>query len=115
MFRIPLPGDNNVLLLTPRWGDLQAPWQVALPALLFVLPVGLVLWLYRSELRLVGRGMAAGLLAVRLLLLVLLWAVICWQPMLVHEFSEDLTGRVLIAVDRSRSMEVTDPQRSKAE
>src|SRR5262249_51915671 len=102
MWRIPLPGDN-VLLLTPRWSELQSPWQIVLPALLFLVPVGLMLWLYRYELRLVRRWTAWSLLAIRLLLLAMLWFVVGWQPVLVHEFSEEISGRVLIAVDRSRS------------
>src|ERR671930_464527 len=110
MLRIPLRFRDSALLLVPRWGDLDTPWQVAALALLGLVPVVLVLWLYRYELRVVRRSTAAGLLALRLLVLALLWCVVALQPIVAHFSTEHLPGRVLVAVDRSNSMGVPDPQ-----
>jgi hypothetical protein len=115
MIRIPLPGDANALLLSPRWSMLAPIWQWSLIGLLLFVPAGLVLWLYRYELRLVTRAAAAMLLGLRLLLITLLWAVAAWQPIVAHEVTEELPSRVLIAVDRSGSMDVRDPQRNVLE
>ncbi|MCC6418253.1 MAG: VWA domain-containing protein [Gemmataceae bacterium] len=113
MQRIDLPLTDWSLLLAPRWGHLDAPAQVALLALLGAAPVALVLWLYRCELRLVRRRTAALLLGLRLLVLGLLWFVVSLQPVLARSVVEEIPGRVLIAVDRSASTEVADPQRGK--
>ena len=78
---------------------------------LCVVPVVLVLWLYRYELRLVRRRAAVCLLGLRLVAILLLVFLICLQPILARSSSEELHGRVLIAVDRSGSMDVADPQR----
>jgi hypothetical protein len=115
MLRIPLPFQDSALLLIPRWGELGTPRQVTLLALLGLVPVVLVLWLYCYELRLVRRPTARGLLALRLLAVVLLWCVVGLQPIVAHFTTEELPGRVLIAVDRSESTRVTDPQRPPLE
>jgi hypothetical protein len=111
MLQIPL-WDGSCLILSPRWAGLEQPWQIGLLTVLGIGPVCLVLWLYRSELRLVHRGTALGLLGLRLLLLMLLWLLIGMQPVIAHDTVQELPGRVLIAVDRSASMDVADPQRT---
>jgi hypothetical protein len=111
MFRIPLPSPDTALLLTPRWGNLPVPFQVALLVLLLLIPIGLIVWLYRYELHLVPRSTATGLLLLRLVVLVLLVFLVGLQPVLGRDVKEELPGRVLIAVDRSASMDVADPQR----
>src|SRR5581483_1326972 len=103
------------LLLSPRWGDMEPAAQVALLALLGLVPVLLVLWLYRYELRLVRRSVAGLLLVLRLLVIVLLWCVVGMQPVLARSTTEELPGRVVVAVDRSASTGVTDPQRTRLE
>src|SRR5262245_56052563 len=86
--------------------------QVGAIALCVVVPIFLVLWLYRYELRLVRRLTALALLVLRLAVVLTLLLVVCLQPIVAHATSEELQGRVLVAVDRSESMEVADPQRS---
>ena len=114
MVRIPLPFTDTVLLLSPRWEEVRGPLQAAVVVLLGLSPL-LVFWLYRYELRLVRRSAASALLALRLILLFFLLFVVCFQPILARTRTEDLPGRVLIAVDRSASMDVADPQRPAAE
>src|SRR5262249_41145998 len=114
MLRIPLV-DEYALLLSPRWGELGPGTQTVLLALLGLVPILLVLWLYRYELRLIRRLTALLLLGLRLAVICLLWLLIALQPVVARSTSEDLPGRVLIAVDRSGSTEVTDPQRTVLE
>ena len=115
MFRIPLPYKESALLLIPRWSELGLPLQITVLALLALVPVLLVLCLYRYELHLVRRYAAISLLTVRLLVIVLLWCVVGLQPIVARFSTEDLPGRVLVAVDRSNSMGVPDPQRTPLE
>jgi hypothetical protein len=111
MLRIPLPIRDAALLLTPRWGEFSLPLQVLLLLLCFA-PVVLIVWLYRYELRLVSRATAVGLLLLRLVAVFLLLFLITVQPILGRTTITELPGRVLVAVDRSDSMDVTDPQRA---
>ena len=106
--RFPLGGDDTYLILSPRWADLGPAWQIALFSLLLLVPLGLIAWLYRYELRLVRGWHAAGLLGLRLLLLAVLWAVVILQPTVSHFESEQVPSRVTIAVDLSQSMDVAD-------
>ena len=112
--RFPL-GDDTYLILSPRWADLGLAWQGALFALFFLVPVALIVWLYRYELRLIRRWHASGLLGLRLLLVASLWAVVIVQPTVSHFESEHVPGRVTIAVDLSQSMDVADTQRTDDE
>jgi hypothetical protein len=109
-FHIPLPFTDDVLFLTPRWTELRQPLQALVLILVCLVPVALVL-LYRYELRLIRRPVAVALLALRLLVLFVLLFVAFMQPIMARSFHEDLPGRVVIAIDRSGSMDVTDPQR----
>jgi hypothetical protein len=95
------------LLLSPRWGELHGPAQVLI-LLLFLVPPLLVLGLYRYELRLVQRGVAGLLLSLRLLALGFLLLLVGLQPIIERSRTEELPGRVIIAVDRSASMDVRD-------
>jgi hypothetical protein len=113
MFRITLPFTDWSLLLSPRWGDLAPGTQIALLALLGLIPVALVVWLYRYEMRLIRRATALLFLGLRLLVIALLWCVVGLQPVLARYTTEELPGRVLIAVDQSGSMNVPDPQRPR--
>lgn len=111
MLRIPTPFPDTTLLLAPRWGELSAAAQISLLALCCLVPFLLAILLYRFELRLVRRGAAAALLALRLAALGFLLLVFCFRPVLAHTVTEHLPGRVLVALDRSLSMDVADPQR----
>ena len=113
--RFPLGGDDTYLILSPRWADLGPAWQIALFSLLLLVPLGLIAWLYRYELRLVRGWHAAGLLGLRLVLLAALWAVVILQPTVSHFESEQVPSRVTIAVDLSQSMDVADAQRTSEE
>jgi hypothetical protein len=113
MFRISLPFTDWSLLLSPRWGDMGPAGQVALLALLGLVPVVLVVWLYRYEMRLIRRSTAVLFLGLRLVVIALLWCVVGLQPVLARSTTEELAGHVLIVVDQSGSMNVPDPQRPR--
>jgi hypothetical protein len=108
--RISLNADDTYLMLAPRWADLGLAWQIGLLTLVLVLPVALVVCLYRYELRLVRRPHALGLLGLRLVVLTLLWAVVALQPTVSHFDTEMVPSEVLVAVDISQSMDVADTQ-----
>jgi hypothetical protein len=114
MLRFDLPLTDTSLLLHPRFGDRAAIVQVFL-LLLCIAPVVLVGWLYRYELRMVRPTMARVLLALRLLVVLMLVVVVAFQPVAARTISETLPGRVIVGLDRSDSMSVTDPQRSVLE
>jgi hypothetical protein len=58
---------------------------------------------------------ALGLLTLRLLVLLLLLVLTGFQPIVARASREELPGRVLLAVDRSGSMDLADPQRPVAD
>ncbi len=116
MFPLRLPYLDAELLLTPA----GAPWLPAslrLPALiaLCLVPLALMLWLYRYELQLISRATATLLLCLRLVVLFVLLMLACLKPVYARDVHRELPGRVLVFVDRSASMDVTDPQRTPAE
>jgi hypothetical protein len=113
--RLTLPYDLGDLLLTPQWPGLPPGVRFGAIAIVCVVPLALVLWLYRWELRLVSRITALGLLGLRLVVLLLLLSLVCLQPVHARDKTFGQPGRVLVAVDRSDSMEVADPQRSPAD
>jgi hypothetical protein len=108
-----IPGTDYRFLISPRWSELHGSVQAVLLLLFCLTPVVLMIWLYRYELRLVRRVTAIGLLALRLAVLALVLSILCLQPVVAHVPEESLPGRVLVAIDRSDSMEASDPQRSK--
>jgi hypothetical protein len=115
MIPIPLPVPDASLLLSPPWPD-WLPW-VRWPVLatLVTVPLVLLVVLYRYELRLVSRWMAALLLGLRLLVVLLILGLVCLQPIVAREVRSDQPGRVLVVVDRSASMDLPDPQRAPAD
>jgi hypothetical protein len=115
MFTIPLPLPDTSLILTPPWAGLPVPLRVAVLVLLCVVPLGLMVWLYRVELRIIPRLTALFLLALRLTVLALLLFLVCLQPVYARDRKLELPGRVLVVVDRSDSMDVADPQREAIE
>jgi hypothetical protein len=115
MWRVRVPSTDWDLLLTPRWGELSVAAHAGVLALCLLVPLVLVLWLYRYEMRLVRPLTALGLLTLRLVVLLTLVLVVCLQPIVSRSTTEELQGRVLIAVDRSESMDVADPQRPKVD
>jgi hypothetical protein len=115
MYSIKLPLDQGDLLLTPQWTGLPSALQGALILLTCLAPLALIGWLYRYELRLVSRLTALGLLLLRLTVVILLLLLVYLQPVFARTRTERLPGRVLVAVDRSESTDVADPQRTPAE
>ncbi|MBY0523248.1 MAG: hypothetical protein K2R98_07610 [Gemmataceae bacterium] len=116
MFPIPLPWPlrNWELLLSFRWTELPPPAVVGV-VLLCLLPPVLVVCLYIYEMRLVRTSTAVMLLGLRLFVLAFLVFIAMLQPILRRTTTEELPGRVMVAVDRSDSIDVTDPQRPPVE
>src|SRR5262245_49344239 len=115
MFTIPLPLPDSSLVMAPPWSHMPAVLQGLILALVCVVPLALILWLYRYELKLVSGGTALLLLGLRLVALAVLLLLVCLQPIYARERTINLPGRVLVVVDRSTSMDVADTQRSPAE
>jgi hypothetical protein len=114
MFTIPLPWPDTSILLSPPWAGLHPLLRGALVTLLCLVPLLLLVMLYRYELRLVPRLTALGLLGLRLTVFVLILLLVCGQPIFARDTRTTLPGRVIVAVDRSWSMDVADPQREPA-
>lgn len=115
MFRIDLPFTDAHLLLTPRLGGLSRYAQAGLLLLVLAVLLYLIFRLYRHELKLVPRRFALTLLGLRLALVGVLFLVTSMKPALGRTVTETVPSKVLIAVDRSDSMGIPDPQRSPAE
>lgn len=96
------------------WNPITAgagPFGLAAAVLLAMAPVALVIWLYRTELRLVSPLVSRFLLALRLAAIATLLAVIFLRPAYRWTGTDSVRGRVVVAVDTSNSMAITDPQR----
>jgi hypothetical protein len=108
MIHVPVPFTDAVLQLTPPWQGVRGLVVLLLvgPLLLF-----LIVRLYAYELKLVRPAAARRLLALRLLVVVLLLCFVALQPVVVRSVTRELPSRVLVAVDRSDSMNVADPHR----
>src|SRR4051794_2873583 len=108
-----LPNTDFDLVLSPRWGD--SGGALALRLAVLVVPLLLLLVLYFSELRLVRRLAALGLLGLRTVVMALLLGVVLSQPTLAPVGKEKIPPPVLLVVDRPGSMDPPDPQRLPAE
>jgi hypothetical protein len=115
MFGFAISVFDSELLLEPQLSGLHPVIQIPLLLLFCAVPLALLLWLYRYELQLISRGTALCLLGLRLVAVVLILFLVCLQPIYARNWTEQLPGRVLVVVDRSGSMEVTDPQRQPVE
>src|SRR5438132_12803831 len=106
-----LPFTDVLLRYSPRWQDTDAfgvmGW-IALAAVPFVL----ILLLARYEARLVPRPTAVRLIGLRLLVLLLILFLVLCQPVVAYPVRERPREMVIIAIDRSASMDVNDPQRA---
>lgn len=103
---IPIPFRDDLVLILGPW--LWMP-------LLLLIPLVLIVCLYNYETRLITKGTAAGLLCLRILVLLVIWGLICFQPAFVHTRKYEVPGKVLVMMDVSESMDVSDPQRTDAE
>jgi hypothetical protein len=112
--QLPWPADSS-LILTPPWPGLPPGLRIVILVLLVLVPFGMMAWLYLMELAIIPRITAGFLFCLRLAVLTLLLCLICLQPVYARDRHLDLPGRVLIAIDRSESMNITDPQREPAE
>lgn len=118
MFAMPLPWPDSSLQFTlpgEGLGTLLQVGVVCLAVIACLVPVLLILWLYYYEIRLVSRRLAATLLSLRLGALALLLLLLFFQPVYGHDVTISLPGRVVVAVDRSGSMDIVDPQRPTLE
>lgn len=115
MFRIDLPFTEAHLLLTPRLGGMSRYMQIIILLLILAVLLYLIFRLYRHELRVVPTRFARVLLALRLALVTTLFLVIGLKPAVAHTVTETVPSKVLVALDRSDSMGVADPQRSQLE
>ena len=114
MYRVKFPFTETLLVLTPPLESLPGWLQMLLAFGGLALSIALLLWLFSFEARLIRPLTAGGLLALRGAVLALL-AFVCLQPVISAPTREKLTGRVLVALDRSDSMGVADPQRDNVE
>lgn len=97
-----------------EWSPIAAgsgPYLQLAVVLATLAPLALLVWLYRTELRLVSPFVARGLVALRLAAVAVILVVVCFRPAWRWHGAEEVRGRVIVAVDRSDSMSVTDPQR----
>lgn len=115
MTSLKLPFELGDLLLTPQWAGLHPGLQWGLLLAVVLVPLALILWLYRYELRLVPRLTATSLLTLRVTVLTLILLLVCLQPIYARTKTEGLPGRIVVAVDCSDSMQVADPQRAVVE
>jgi hypothetical protein len=115
MFTISLPWPETSMLFSLPWSGLNPVVRGVLLGGIILVPLVLLLSLYRYELRLVPRLTAFSLLGLRLTVLVLILFLVCLQPIYARDRVYEIPGRILIAVDRSGSMEVADPQREPAD
>src|SRR5688500_15348435 len=100
--------ESDELRFVLRWSEVTPETQTTIFALLCLVPLGLILWLYRYEMQLVTRRTAISLLLLRTLVIGLILFLVCAQPIFVHTDREKLPSRILIAVDLSESMDLTD-------
>ena len=85
--------------------------QISLLLLAFALALGVVVALYRLEMRRIPARFAFALLALRSLLVVAVLGALLFDPKLARTRRENVPGRVLVAVDTSESMIVRDLER----
>jgi hypothetical protein len=115
MFRIESPFSDTSLLLTPTLGSYSRVLQSALLMGMLALILFFIFRLYLYEARLIARRFSLTLLGLRLFTIALVFFVIGFKPKLVTSTQETLPSRVLIALDLSDSMNISDPQRGGLE
>jgi hypothetical protein len=115
MFRINLPWSDGYLLLAPQLGWVSRWWQLFFLGLILATMLFLVFRLYRYELCFIAKKAANGLLVLRLVVIALIFVVVALRPSMRYVTTKVIPSRVLIAIDRSDSMSITDPQREPVE
>ncbi|MBL8866000.1 MAG: VWA domain-containing protein, partial [Planctomycetia bacterium] len=115
MTSISLPFTDAFLRLSLPFPGLSPALRLALALLGLTLFLGLFIALYRYEMRLIRRRFALALLGLRIAAFVVLFLLLALEPVLARSIIEEVPGKVLVAIDRSDSMKVTDPSRPLAE
>ncbi len=115
MTSISLPFTDAFLRLSLPFPGLSPALRLALALLGLALFLGLFIALYRYEMRLIRRRFALALLGLRIAAFVVLFLLLALEPVLARSIIEEVPGKVLVAIDRSDSMKVTDPSRPLAE
>jgi hypothetical protein len=87
-------------------GTSDLSWLLSF-GLLAVVAAGLILWLYSYERRLISRTLGWTLLTLRLAVVGLIFAALL-EPVRVTEVDRERTGRILVSVDVSESMDTVD-------
>ena len=87
-------------------GTADTGWLISF-GLLAVVCAGLILWLYRYERQLISRSLGWTLLTLRLSTVLLVFLALL-EPLRITEIDRERTGRILVAVDVSESMDTVD-------
>jgi len=91
------------------------PWWAAVIHVSAVLAAaGLIVLLHRDERRLVSPAAGRWLLGLRLSVLALVLLTVL-QPVLSWTINTESAGRIVVGIDRSQSMRLTDPQAARGE
>ena len=115
MSPIALPFTDATLRLSLPFPGYAPGLRILLALAVFFAFVGVLFWLYRAELKLISRRFAVALFGFRVAMILALFLTLMLDPILARSLKEEVPGRVLVAVDRSDSMRVTDPNRPLAE
>ena len=113
MFR--LPWTDATLRLAPPLAGWSVIPRFLLLAISLLLVLTLLARLYRYELKLIPRRFARILLALRVVLIACVVLLVAVEPVVCRVRTEEVPGRVMIAIDRSDSMTVADPARPTVE
>ncbi len=115
MTSISLPFSDLALRLSLPFAGIPITLRVCITFFGLLLFVFLLVQLYRYEMKLIRRPFALSLLGLRLAAFILIFLTLALQPILARTIEEEVPGRVIIAIDRSDSMKVTDPSRPLSE
>lgn len=96
------------------FSGLKSPGWTTYAILGVLVALGLCVWLLRLERKLVSRSVGWMLLTLRILVLFTLFITLL-QPVLTKRFDVTQTGKVIVAIDGSLSMETEDRHASLAE
>lgn len=89
-------------------GTADLSWLLSI-VLLAACAMGLILWLYSYERRLISRTLGWTLLTLRLAVVGLVFLALL-EPVRITEIDRERTGRILVSVDVSESMDTIDKQ-----
>jgi hypothetical protein len=115
MLQHSLPFTDILVEYYPFWGNQPTLLDIIGGGALVVVPLFLIVLLARYEMKLVPPLTALRLLSLRLVVFFLILLLLGFQPVLTWPKREKLPEVVVIAVDRSGSMEVTDANRPPAD